>query len=817
MRHLVFLILFIISLNKNRLFAQDGAVISGTVLDSVNSAPIEGAEVNLLRDSKSIKKTRTDKDGKFGFRNLQEGSYQIKTSYFSHSLLEEITIKNGETVNIELRISSVRTLDPVHIFNDKYPFKTLPGTASVLSPKTLQTINPVGTQEILKYVPGVYGAADDGMGNSRVSIGIRGLDPRRSSRVLIMEDGIPIQPALYLYPFMYYNPPAERIHEIEVIKGSAAISYGPQTMGGVINYITSRPRASFGGTSQIITGNNGFLSVFTEAGGWGSATVKPEVQLLYKRANGYRENNDFYQLNGTFKVNFFFNEKKSLYLKYNVNYEDNNATYTGLTEYSFKTNPRFNPKKYDQFVLLRNSLDLIYTHYILSNLTAVTKVYGNIFKRDWWRENDVFVRADTYNGVDITPVPWYTPGNLIRVGGGKDNFGNIRKFYVAGVEQAYNWGHKLFGRKSSLETGIRYHWERFEDGKLLGNAPDARSGVYYIADSTGAPVVFGTSSHYITTALSFFAKEKIHLGQKLTLLPGFRTEIFEQSVVNRLDGNKYQDSTFFVFLPGIGLNYELGVLNFFAGVHKGYSPPSTSSLLQTIFGNSGLDVKPEQSWNYELGLRGSKKWINFETALFLMEIKDVVILGKAGRLRNLGGARTMGVENLISLKSSVWSKFLPDLNITYTLLYSEITSGILPSAVKTGDVSVAGKELPYAPRHSLVTGLSKEFKERLITRIDLTYVSRVFTDAENLTFTSNRGDTGPVPSYYLLDATINYKINKNWKVFAVGKNILDNIYIGSRLHSDPYPPSSNQNKANTSSGIIPGARRQVSVGFRYEF
>ena len=48
--------------------------------------------------------------------------------------------------------------------------------------------------------------------------------------MLILEDGIPIQPALYVYPNMYYNPPSERIDRLEVIKGSGAIEFGPQTM-----------------------------------------------------------------------------------------------------------------------------------------------------------------------------------------------------------------------------------------------------------------------------------------------------------------------------------------------------------------------------------------------------------------------------------------------------------------------------------------------------------------------------------------------------------------------------------------------------------
>ena len=54
-----------------------------------------------------------------------------------------------------------------------------------------------------------------------------------------LEDGIAIQPALYVYPNMYYNPPVERIDGIQVIKGSGTVKFGPQTMGGIVNYYTN--------------------------------------------------------------------------------------------------------------------------------------------------------------------------------------------------------------------------------------------------------------------------------------------------------------------------------------------------------------------------------------------------------------------------------------------------------------------------------------------------------------------------------------------------------------------------------------------------
>src|SRR5690606_7280450 len=171
------------------------------------------------------------------------------------------------------------------------------GTATRLDSTTLGQLRPTGTQEALERVPGVQGFADDGFGNSRLNIGIRGLPPRRAARALILEDGVPIAPALYIYPLMYYNPPTERIHEIEVVKGAAALEHGPQTMGGVVNYITSRPRRTFGGQAQVTGGRNGYGSAYAEVGGWGTETLHPEVQLLYKRGDGYRENNAFEQYN----------------------------------------------------------------------------------------------------------------------------------------------------------------------------------------------------------------------------------------------------------------------------------------------------------------------------------------------------------------------------------------------------------------------------------------------------------------------------------------------------------------------------------------
>ena len=77
--------------------------------------------------------------------------------------------------------------------------------------------------------------------SNRLNVGIRGSYPRRSANILLLEDGTPIAPAPYLSPEAYYNPPSDRLDGIEILKGADILSYGANTMYGVVNYITKKP------------------------------------------------------------------------------------------------------------------------------------------------------------------------------------------------------------------------------------------------------------------------------------------------------------------------------------------------------------------------------------------------------------------------------------------------------------------------------------------------------------------------------------------------------------------------------------------------
>ncbi|MYE87545.1 TonB-dependent receptor, partial [Candidatus Poribacteria bacterium] len=363
-------------------------------------------------------------------------------------------------------------------------------------------------------------------------------------------------------------------------------------------------------------------------------------------------------------------------------------------------------------------------------------------------------------------------------------------------------------------------WERFIDDRKIGDAPDARDGVYYHGDPNDpeAPVdIVGQSHHYETTALALYLKEQREW-DKLTVTPGVRFEVFKQTRVDRLYGAIFADKVSAVLLPGIGANYQLGRFNLFGGIHRGYTAPSSGALKITQFGQNvdvgGLDLEAEKSWNMEVGFRSWRPGLNLEVAGFFVHISDIVAAGRGTAFRNLGRADTYGLETALAIGISRLMPLLPDVNLSYTYLQTEIKKGIVTSATRAGNVpvNIAGNELPYAPIHTLTVGLAKQIGDNLRMRADMRFVDEVFTDFENLNRTHNRGDTGPIPSYTILSASVDYRIFDQWKVFVTGKNLLDKVYIGSRLHSNAGQP-----EANLSSGILIGPRRQILVGIKHEF
>ena len=170
-------------------------------------------------------------------------------------------------------------------------------------------------------MPGVYSRTEDGMG-LRPNIGIRGVNPDRSKKITLMEDGVLFGPAPYSAPAAYYFPLITRMTQVRVIKGPAAIAYGPQTVGGAIDFITraipddafgrrsispagqygyGKVHAYFGASDEqfgfLVEGvrlqNNGFKELMTDGPRHGLHQRRMDGQGLLRRRSRRRRANEF--------------------------------------------------------------------------------------------------------------------------------------------------------------------------------------------------------------------------------------------------------------------------------------------------------------------------------------------------------------------------------------------------------------------------------------------------------------------------------------------------------------------------------------------
>ncbi|HBE5949027.1 TPA: Fe(3+) dicitrate transport protein FecA, partial [Escherichia coli] len=104
-------------------------------------------------------------------------------------------------------------------------------------------------REVLNRIPGVSAPENNGTGSHDLAMnfGIRGLSPRLASRSTVLMDGIPVpfapygQPQLSLAPVSLGNMDA-----IDVVRGGGAVRYGPQSVGGVVNFVTRAIPQDFG-------------------------------------------------------------------------------------------------------------------------------------------------------------------------------------------------------------------------------------------------------------------------------------------------------------------------------------------------------------------------------------------------------------------------------------------------------------------------------------------------------------------------------------------------------------------------------------------
>ncbi|SDD38555.1 TonB-dependent receptor family protein [Aquimonas voraii] len=677
-----------------------------------------------------------------------------------------------------------RTLATIQVVEKNLSGEPAEGSSTILDQSVLVSGRALTVNEALRKVPGVTVRDEEGFG-LRPNIGIRGSNPTRSTKVLLLEDGLPAMYAPYGDNASYYHAPIQRYDRIEVLKGAGLLRFGPQTITGAINYITPDPPQDPAGHVQIATGTRGYTAAHASVGGKGLL-----FDLGHKQGDGARDNTALEQSDLFAKYSREIGDSHALTLRANHLREESQVGYSGITDAEYASfGAEYYPFLDDLFDIEHSALSLSHAFSPAEGIQLLSSLYYSSFDRGWWRQSST--TSDTQCGTAFRDARYR--GERVDPRTCNSAQGRVRSYDTWGFDTRLSLPRSLFGTQGSTEFGLRWHEEEQDRLQINGTAPAARSGT------------LAESNFRTTEALSGFLTSTFDFGA-LQLTPSLRREDIDFSRRNRLPGGAFGEDSVRETLWGLGLNYELASgTTLYASAHEGFAPPRVEDL---IAGNgTSTDVDAESSTNLELGLRSRVGRIDLEATAFHSDFDNQIAVGSiAGGSTPLAQGETeyAGLELAVGLNrqalQSRGGEFYANAAVTWlaTAEQSSVLRRVDNGQAANG--SAAGNRLPYAPEFTF-TGRVGYARGPWDLNLELQHVGRQWADFANRRLPAVNGDGqfGQLDSHAVWSATLNYEPEiYGWSGFLAVKNLTDEEYIVDRTR-----------------GILFGNPRQIVVGARY--
>lgn len=703
-------------------------------------------------------------------------------------------------------------LQPIEVWTEQYnqSFQQV-NPVNLISKEEIQQSNTADLNRLLKLQTGIQIQEEDAWG-LRPNIGIRGTPPHRSRKVTFYEDSLLIGPAPYSAPASYYNPHLSRVENLDIYKGLSSILFGPNTVGGVINYITPRFTNKASQSVLIQYGNFNTLRTHLFASSNNSGPHKFLLSGDIFQTDGFKQldgggNTGFKKYDFLAKYSYQLSSLPAeLSLKFGFANEDSNETYLGLTIDDYNESPlrRYRASASDNMAFRHLQGQVGFSYFPRSGWQSNTQLYRHGFKRNWKRVNNLSGTSNLPSITDVLKSPTGANLNYLELLRGEidsSSFGvgnsvfisranNDRYFISQGVQNMLTSPLYTLDQGSIKFKGLaRLHQDQIErrhtftdlemtQGNLVERA--VYNGVQNLDQSQATTV--GAEAEYqlgIVTSLVSARAESV----------SYRAHDFaSQSIRTRQDQ---------VFVPGAGVLVSLG---------NHWALFSSLNQAVTLVGPRGGETEiPELANNFELGARffHPDYGLFFESLVFQTDYQNIqgVCSFSSGCLNDAnldsafkgGRALIQGIE--LKAHSQVeYKAYRIPFELNATLLSAQFKDRFDSTNPEWGVGTLnPGDPLPYAPEliFSVNIGLEKgSWSHRLVTQhTGLQYDQSVDTDRFI------------VPAFTVFDFFSNYKLNENESINFRADNLLGTQYVVS------FRPF----------GARPGKPQSFQLSYRYTF
>jgi len=684
------------------------------------------------------------------------------------------------------------SIEVIEIIGSQEDAKEIAGSASVITEEELEVYEYTDIHKILSNVPGVNFRPEEGYG-LRPNISIRGTYADRSGKVTLMEDGILIAPAPYAASSAYYFPTAGRIAGVEVLKGPAAISQGPYTVGGAINLISTPIADESGGLINQELGQDDTSRTHLHY-----SVVDSQVALLVESHTW--DTDGFDSIKGSdadtgfdkddIVIKLRINSDSSLdgvYHELNIKYQDSDESsdqsYVGLADADFRkdAHSRYGLSAYDN---MDNSHETTSFNYVadFGNLELSATMYNNDFARNWFKvdkidNKKVYGHGNGINNIIAASNAGEATASAILNGTNAEAVeiklkNNNRAYTSEGTDLKLQYTTD----NQSLTMGYR-DTEDTEDRFQVYATTDWLNGQLGSLNVGSDPGY--SSNNRLTTAqaTAFYINEEINFGE-LTVNLGYRSEDWEISQDRYVDaarsaiatdkGYPKQLSDSDNSLMGFGATYDVNdTTQLFFGFHEGFTP-------------TGGGADPEEADNLEIGVRYSDEDSYFEAVYFDTDYQNMfgecTASGGATGSCEIGDSFNAGEASISGFELVAQTEMTSESGIKYPL--SMVYTSTDASFDNTFDSDfwgsvTSGMDIPDLPDSQLA--LQAGFETQTGLRGSATYYSYGST----CSVASCAAGTS-VDSYNVIDASLTKMISDQLDVYVVVENITDETDIVAR-------------------------------------
>ncbi len=555
-----------------------GASLAGVVTDP-SGAVVAGASVTATNTrTRQIRSATSDAAGRFALDDLVPGSYTIEASADAFAATSrELFLKRGASESLSLQLALSPVSETVTV---KADLESVPGGVAFVPEADITQTRAMVLKDVFAFVPGVVAESRYGTEESKFSIrgsGLRSNYHHRGTNFYI--NGMPYQEADGFSDYEVLELGALR--GVEVWKGANALRFGSNTMGGAVNFATETGETAAPFALRIDGGSYGYFKALASAGGV-RGPVSFYVAASDTELDGYREHSR--QGRQRFYGMIDWKLDPSTTLRFDLIYANVAEKLPGsLTREELADDPRqAAPANVEDD--WGRYLDFVR--------------FGAVLKRQLDEHQELTVTAyGQYRNLDH-PI-FQTLDQDVR------NFGG---------EIRYRFNGTLGGRSDRFVVGF---------APQFGNAGDRRSE--NVRGQRGAlTAISGTRARNV----GLFFENQLDVVPRLTVVAGGRADWAERRFVDEFlsDGDRSDERDYRAFSPKLGAVWRAteGV-QVFGNVSRSYEVPLLGEL--TSYGGSGfVDLEAQETWQYEIGTRGSlSDRATWEVSLFDAEIDDEIV------------------------------------------------------------------------------------------------------------------------------------------------------------------------------------------------